>query len=358
MGLIESKLIIFITQIQQNKSKMKNKKVLFICKKRNATYGVSIGLVNSAQFIANFLNEEEIPSKVVMVIDSNFIDKEVHHYKPTHVILQALWVPPYKLQQLAIKYPNIIWQTHIHSKIPFLAHEGMAIEWITEYYKLMNLCPNIQMSANSKECKQAMEISLNEEMTYLPNMYVPDYPAPQKEKHGGNYLNIGCFGAIRPFKNQLIQAMSAMAFGDYIDRDVYFHINCDRPEQNGQNIIKNIKALFGSSDRHHLVECKWENHSNFLKVIAKMDICMQVSLSETYNIVTADSVYVGVPTVVSDEIQWMPNFTKTSIDDINKIVSTLAWNLKYSKLISWTNKKYLNCDNKTAGKIWLKYLKN
>ena len=36
-----------------------------------------------------------------------------------------------------------------------------------------------------------------------------------------------------------------------------------------------------------------------------MDVCLQVSFSETFNIVTADAVSCGVPVVVSKEISWV-----------------------------------------------------
>lgn len=336
-------------------------RVLFICRKRNSTYGISIGLVNSAQFICNFLNQEGIEAKVVTVVDSNGIDKEVYNYKPSHVIIHALWVPPYKLEELAAKYPKIIWQVRVHSKIPFLAHEGMAMEWINEYYIIQETHPNIQISGNSMEFKEAIEVSLDKPVIYLPNMYMPDYPAPPIERHSGSYLNIGCFGAIRPFKNHLLQAMAAIAFGDKINRSINFHVNSDRSEQNGQSVLKNLQALFAYSPNHNLVECKWEFHKEFLKTVAKMDIGMQVSLTETYNIVAADFVYVGIPIVVSKEIDWMPNFTQSDPYDINCMINTLhsvyrSGNFLGGRPARWLCQRALEESNEAAGKKWLKYL--
>jgi hypothetical protein len=43
-----------------------------------------------------------------------------------------------------------------------------------------------------------------------------------------------------------------------------------------------------------------------------MDIGMQVSFSESFNIITADFVYGGVPIVVSDDVDWMPQHTRVS----------------------------------------------
>ena len=66
----------------------KKPSTLFICKERS--YGVSYGLINSAQFVANFLNKNGVESHVITVIDNNDIDREVTKYKPTHVFIEAL----------------------------------------------------------------------------------------------------------------------------------------------------------------------------------------------------------------------------------------------------------------------------
>jgi hypothetical protein len=336
----------------------KKAKVLFICKQRNSIYGISVGLVNSAQFIANYLNANGYESKVVIAFDANAIDREVYLYKPTHVIIHALWVPPAKMEVLAQKYPKIQWQIRIHSKVPFIAHEGIAMEWITGYYDLQKCLPNIQISANSEEFKTAIELSLKNHVEYLPNLYMPSYPPPPIVKHSGNYLNVGCFGAIRPFKNHLLQGMAAMTFGDKIKREIRFHINSDRSEQNGQSVLKNLQALFASSNKHKLIEVKWQEHKDFLSTIAQMDMGMQISLSETYNIVAGDFVYVGIPIIVSPEIDWMPFYAKANPYDIESMVSKLESNLHInSKFTQWINRKYLNEDTEAAGKVWVKYLK-
>src|SRR5580698_6050865 len=116
---------------------MKNeKRILFICKIRNDFYGPSFGLINSCRFISNALQKNGIDSKVVSVNDNNDIDREVHNYRPTHVFIEALWVVPDKFQELIPLHPDVEWYVRIHSKIPFLANEGMAVEWLKKYYEL------------------------------------------------------------------------------------------------------------------------------------------------------------------------------------------------------------------------------
>ena len=88
---------------------------------------------------------------------------------------------------------------------------------------------------------------------------------------------------------------------------------------------------------------------------------MQFSLSETYNIVAADFVYVGIPMVVSPEIRWMPWYSKADPYDISNMVKILErnyclGNMFGGKFCRWLNRKYLDRDNQDAGKIWLNYL--
>jgi hypothetical protein len=109
-------------------------RVLFVLKRHG--YGPSFGLMNSCQFIAEALRNRGVEAKVVEVIDNNFIDREVHQYKPTHVIIEALWVVPEKFPELLRLHPNIKWGVRIHSNMPFISGEGMAIKWLKGYLKI------------------------------------------------------------------------------------------------------------------------------------------------------------------------------------------------------------------------------
>ena len=148
-------------------------KVLFICKKRKssgpAPYAnlVSSGLLNSATFVNNMLVKNGIESKIIEVIDNNGIDKEVHDFQPTYVIIEALWVVPSKFEVLQKLHPNVKWIIRLHSEVPFLANEGIAMEWIFDYMKY----DNVIISVNSKRMEREMNIILPKPVLYLPNYY-------------------------------------------------------------------------------------------------------------------------------------------------------------------------------------------
>ena len=133
-----------------------NFKILFVCKKRVDSYGISFGLLNSAKMLSKALNAAGIESLVEAVDDANCIDRVVHQHKPTHVVLHALWVTPGKMMELCKKHSKVSWNVRIHSKPPFLAMEGIASDWIAAYSGLQHVVDNFWMSANSHETNDLM----------------------------------------------------------------------------------------------------------------------------------------------------------------------------------------------------------
>ncbi len=364
---------------------VKNPSVLFLLKQRS-TYGggysqsLSSGLFNSATMVSNMLLANGVFSKVVEVVDNNAIDREVRHYKPSHVIIEALWVVPSKFEVLQKLYPSIKWIVRVHSEVPFLANEGIAMEWLSEYVKYKN----VYISFNSKRTNNEMtEYVANkfgpflaEKVVYLPNYYDLDGNKstecePERQYTGcpcGNPdcalkdqwpdfgLHIGCFGAIRPMKNHLLQAVAAMRVGDLLGKKVYFHINTKRMENRGEPVLKNLRNLFKGTD-HVLVEHGWMERDNFLAVARRMHLGMQVSFSETFNIVAADMVSQDVPVVVSNEIEFVAPIFKANKTSSMSMMLSMLFTLAASKLkLHKMNELLLKLSGAFARRVWLDFL--
>jgi hypothetical protein len=337
-------------------------KILFICKKRNDFYGPSFGLINSCKFIVNELTAHGIKAKVVVVNDNNDIDREVTQYHATHVFIEALWVVPEKFEELIPLYPKVQWYVRIHSKIPFLANEGNAIHWLREYNKLSCVYPTLHIASNSEEVVDTFKCDYNIDMSYFPNIYHPDdYTFSDKfdstHEHGTPHhkdiLDIGCFGAIRPMKNHLNQAMAAIAFGNKINKKIHFHINSDRCEQKGDNVLKNLIYTFKDT-QHKLIFNPWMEHKDFIEMVKKMDFGLQVSLSETFNIVAADFVWNNIPLIGSDEILWLDRRYKANPNSVESIVDKMSFAyLGKRHNIQKINRENLEKYNKKSIKIWL-----
>lgn len=331
-------------------------KVLFIIRKR-LNYGYSYGLVNSCRFIVNALINEGIEAKVVEVVDNNCIDKEVFNYKPTHVIIEALWVVPAKFEVLLPRYPKVNWIVRIHSNIPFIAHEGIAIEWLNEYNRLKLKYKNFDVSANSTKIIDDLKASVGQDLVYLPNVYCPCEEAPKVKPAKNKIVKIGCFGVIRPMKNHLEQAVAAMAWANKNNYEIEFHINASRVEQKGDAVLKNLINLFKGT-KHKLVEHDWLSHSQLVGLIKTMDLGMQLSFSETFNLVAADFVDNNIPVVVSPEISWVSKFYQAQATNTPEIIEKLdfAWfNSIYN--FQLINKLYLYWYNFKSLEQWLNFLK-
>jgi len=273
------------------------------------------GLFNSAKFVSNMLNSAGIASETVAVVDNNSIEREVVRVGPTHVFIEALWVVPEKVELLARLYPKITWVVRVHSNTPFLANEGVAIEWLKKYYAIP--LGNVLVAPNSPLLiKDLLAIPLSTDKTVLlPNYF--EFTKGRKQKIlSETEVHIGCFGAVRPLKNQLIQAMAAIRFANDIGKALVFHINSARVEQRGNNVLKNLRALFENSG-HVLMEHPWLERKDFLTLIRQMDVCLQVSLTETFNITAADAVNELVPVIVGKDINWLDSsrYADTSLSD-------------------------------------------
>lgn len=320
--------------------------ILFILKQRNLHYSnssLSSGLANSIRMLVKMLRSNSVDAVAVEVIDNNHIDRLVHQYRPRTVIIEALWVVPEKLALLKRLHPDVRWIVRLHSKLPFIASEGMAMRWIAD---IAALRPYVELAANSTTMCHDLRVSQHTQILYLPNHYEVEL------KHGlpkvqstDRTLNVSCFGAIRPLKNQLLQAVAALRYADENYLSLRFHINSTRVEGSGESILKNIRALFSSSSRHQLIEHKWLDHHAFKRLIRdEINLGLQVSYSETYNIVAADHIDCGVPVVVSDEITFVdpafvadPNSVLSIVCAMEKALSSCVGKRRNTRLLQQSN---------------------
>lgn len=292
-------------------------KTLFILKRRedfdpvtHTNIRLSTGLYNSAEFVHNMLRANGVDSKLVVAVDNNSIDKEVHDFRPDIVFIEALWVVPTKFEILRKLHPKVKWVIRIHSDLPFMAQEGSAMGWIFDYINQ----PNMIVAPNSpKMVSDLQSVTDNilgpgkKKVVYLPNYYPVDFNAPTKKiDFTKKEINISSFGAIRPLKNQLIQAFAAIDFASIKGLKLHFHMNSGRIEGGGNPCDTNLHSLFEHMDpeKFKVTFHKWLTHENFIDLIKTMDIGMQISFSETFNIVGADHVMNGIPFLGSQEIPW------------------------------------------------------
>lgn len=338
------------------------KKVLFVLKRRDGydpvkhnTESLQSGLYNSISYVRDMLIESNIPSQISICIDNNCINGFVYNYKPTHVIIEALWVVPEKIKLLQSMYPNIIWIIRLHSAIPFLSIESsVSMKWVFEYSQIKN----VFISVNDLRLKKELEIILDKNVIYLPNYYPIsniNFKTINKDKE---YIDISCFGAIRPFKNHMTQAIASIEFSKIIGKKLRFHINSERNELNGSTVFTNLINLFDKlNDKFELICHPWCSRKDFLKICeSQIDIGLQVSFTETFNLVSADLLTNGVCIIGSSEIPYLLDEYQASPVDVNDIINKLIYVYNNYELNITNNLNSLQNYVKETKKIWNEYI--
>lgn len=287
--------------------------LLFCLKRRHGYWGgsdLSSGLLNSVRFIVDMLTEIGVRAALQQFDQNTEIDAAIRAFGPTNVIIEGFWVVPSKVAELQRLYPHVSFAMRDHSETPFVANEGIAMEWTRQYLRqgVEIMCNSPRAVVDMQAVARATEKGFEHLVTYAPNYY-PIGPLPghymAKPKPADDTVRIGCFGAVRPLKNHLAQAIAAIRFAQFLGKKLEFHVNAMRVEGGGDPIVKNLFALFDGMHRAKLVTHPWVPHDEFLPVVAGMDFVMQCTFSETFNIVAADAVSMRVPVIGSAEIVWL-----------------------------------------------------
>ena len=356
---------------------MKNK-ILFILKRRedynpteHSPVGLSTGLYNSASFMRNMLVNAGVDAEIEVAIDNNCIDRLVNLHKPTHVIVEALWVVPTKFAVLTKLHPTVKWIVRLHSELPFLAGEGIAFDWIAEYIKFNQISIGVNAPRMLEETRiyLATACGLTEKVAdsrivYMPNYYPQNYKTkqfeePNKYRPHKYWIDVACFGAIRPLKNHMVQALAAVKYANHHGKQLRFHVNAGRIEMNGNPVLNNLKATFEqmSDYGYQLISHKWTPRDEFLEICSTMDVGLQANFSETFNIVSADLISQGVPIVGSREIPWSNWIFNARATESDEIFHAMSRACLFPKANVWLNQHNLTKYTNKTEKIWLKYFK-
>ena len=346
-------------------------KALFLLKRRedysqdesySGSYQIATGMWNSSNFVTDALNDQGISSAIEMVIDANSIDAACMLHDPEFVFIEGLWVVPAKFVELMglARHAHRTFVVRVHSEIPFLATEGIAMEWIGQYLKSgVYVAPNAPRAHDQLKAFASL-LAVDESMVpYLPNCFPVDfrhYASSELNTDSKPQIDIACFGAHRPLKNHLQQALVAMRFAESLDKPLRFHVN-NRKDQGGQSTFKNLQGMFSHlpTSKCELVIHGWEDRETFLSSIQDIDLLMQDSLSETFNIVAADATWVGRPVLGNSEIPWLyPLFSDPTDQTTSIKVLTQIWHNK--SFFITQNRAKLKSYADTSIRTWVRYL--
>ena len=317
-----------------------------------------VGLGLNAMHTARVLGRHGIIVDVYPTLNENDIDAALIRFPDaTHLVIEGvLRISASAMSMLSQRYPRVQFVSRCHSQVGFLQVEAGAIELILEYLVLQDGSANFRVAGNGQAFCQWLESTYRTQCLYLPNLYDYERPSlPPRAAVGDRTVKIGSFGAIRLMKHHTAAAAAAQMIAAARNADLEFWISSGREEQ-GRGVVQAIRNMFAPLLPHvRLVEAPWQAWGDFRRTIARMDLCLQMSSSETFNQVTADAVAEGVPCVVSPVIEWVPDYWKANIDDLDGASRIGQQLLSYPRAAAdgqLALQRYVS----DAIAIWLRYL--
>jgi len=301
-----------------------------------------------------------IKCDVAAIWDANDIRQILnfpHHDSVSHCLIEAPFIGVEQMIGLLRDFPKVHFISRCHSNIGFLQVEAGAIGLIRQYILMQDSELNFEFSANSLQFTEFIENTYNTRCTYLPNLYdLKRKHIKFPERHSKQLVRIASFGATRLMKNHSTAAAAAMVLAHRENLDLEFFINVSR-EEHGKGVLQALRNMFANVRWAKLVEVPWEAWAEFRRTVSCMDLAYQLSMSETFNLISADAVAEGVPVVGSEAIEWLPSDSQCHIDDVDE-AATVGIRLIHDPRSAEKQLKGLLKYQKQALESWVEYLSN
>jgi hypothetical protein len=276
----------------------------------------------------------------------------------SHVIVSAPWIPTRRFQELLIDHTDVKFALVSHSNIGFLMADPNGIQMLREGIELEAGYHNFTLAGNSEKFCQAWEASYQAKVTWLPNLYDLSsmrHVGHRQPWHRGHVLRVGIFGATRPLKNMVTAASAAVQLATTLKNDVEIYLSSGR-EEGGGSVKAAIKQLTRDVPGVTLVENPWSSWPSFRKTVGHMHVLLNVSYTESFNMVCADGIGEGVASVVSEAIDWAPQDWQANVDDVGD-VARVARRLLHDHQAVLDGQEALKKYVKQGSHAWENYLR-
>jgi hypothetical protein len=287
-----------------------------------AEVGSNIGLGVNALHTVRVLRRAGVVVEAASVADPADVRARLgERIGLTHCIIEAPWVPRDAMAELLLAFPKVHFLVRSHSQIGFLQIEPGAIQLLRELLTLQDNSLNLTVATNSLTLKAFFETAYSGHALYLPNLYDLERVARKRDMtHTSRTLRIGSFGALRLLKNHTTAAAAALMLARKRGCDLEFSVSVEDDTMGGAAVLDALRNMFAGLSWAKLVERPWQDWATFRQTVSGMDLCLQISMTETFNITTADAVAEGVPCVVSPCIEWAPDYWKADTDRLEDVV--------------------------------------
>ncbi len=338
--------------------------VLFTVKDFGRDIGIcNIGLGVTAVNCIKTLRYNGVYAEMASVNSAQEIHKELEQrthsrYAPvSHVIVSSpSWVQPDDFRRLCLRWPEVEFVLLEHSGCTYLSIDKFGIRNVRELAKYELLLHNMRIGANNPRVARFMTVLTNRDCLLLPNMYdITSFVTPYNTQKLNATLRVGSFGAARPWKNQLVAAEAAVMLARKLGMKLEFYVNSKRPEGNWR-MIESRNEIFHQLPGCRVIEVPWEPWPAFRQTIGNMHLLFSPSFDETFNVVTADGIAEGTPSVVGASIEWVPTHWMAETfdpEDVSRIGTLL---LHDPRDAVEAGRKQLRTYVKSSVLDWINYL--
>lgn len=331
-------------------------RALLAYKTFQAEPGVShagLGIASSAAI--SVLVRAGIEAAALGVVDGyDLEDKLKSEPNVTHVVLVAPWVDIPFVEGLARRMPHISFTMTTHSDVAFLQSDTFAMRCMVLGATAQQNTRNFTVSGNSMRFCHWFEAAYGVHCQYLPNLYPLPATMPSRSVAKPKAsIDIGLFGATRYYKNMLTGAAAALVVSRG-DLPVNLWISGGR-EEGGPAVTGAVREMLNGQSRLTLKVSEWQPWEEFRQTVSQMDLLLQPSFSESFNMVTADGASQGIPSVVSPAICWTPKYWQADPDDALAIARA-SRSVLHNPHAGIDGFKALAKHNSESLKVWSEYL--
>lgn len=270
----------------------------------------------------------------------------------SHVIISAPWLSTFDLSSMVSAFPEIHFVVASHSNVGFLQADPNGVKLLRQAAALSLGFHNFSVAGNCLRFVRWFETAYKSPAIYLPNLYALDELDRPAARWQGGVLRIGCFGAVRPLKNMMTAAAAALEIATRRQADLELWISGGRSEGGGDLVRRAVGEMFSGLTHARLVDAPWRPWPEFRAIVRTMHLLLQVSYTESFNMVTADGAAEGVPSVVSDAIDWAPRSWRAPVDDASRIAAAALNLLRHPRIAVWLGRRALRAHNREGVEAW------
>jgi hypothetical protein len=276
-----------------------------------------IGLGVSALNTCKVLRRAGIVVDVWPILNAKDLRDRLQRDPATHVVISAPWMPSADTQALVLANSSTRFAVNCHSNVGFLQADTNGVRLVREAMEVEMAAHNFHLGGNSLRFCKWIRSAYTRPCIYLPNLYYLETESlPYRPLFTGGTLRIGAFGATRPLKNLMSAAGAALEITHLFKASLEFWLSAGRTEGGGDIILRSVHAMLDGLPNVKVIENGWQCWPKFRQSVAHMHLLLQPSYTESFNMVTADGVAEGVPSVVSEAIDWAPDHWKAMMDDV------------------------------------------